>query len=79
MEATLEELLTVVDAALAGDKPCADTLRLIGESLLLCGGIAAMQELQGRLHDYAAKHHSVGSRGSAIGSYWEHLPEWASL
>jgi hypothetical protein len=79
MEKTLEKLLKTTDAALAGDKASAEALRLVGESLLLGGGVAAMRELQGRLHDYAVERYRAGNRGSSIACYWEHLPEWASL
>lgn len=79
MNQTLEKLLRLVDAALAGDQLSADALRLVGEALLIGGGIEAMRELQGQLHDYAVEHYHAGSRGSSIGSYWEHLDEWAKL
>ncbi|WP_412477858.1 hypothetical protein [Azonexus sp. IMCC34839] len=79
MDQTLEKLLRLVDAALAGDQLSADALRLVGEALLIGGGIEAMRELQGQLHDYAVEHYCAGNRGSSIGSYWEHLDEWAKL
>ena len=79
MPQTLEKLLLLVDAALAGDQRSADALRLVGEALLLGGGIEAMRALQGQLHDYAVEHYRAGNRGSSIGSYWEHLDEWAKL
>lgn len=79
MEKTLETLLKTTDAALAGDQSSAEKLRLVGESLLIGGGVKAMLELQGQLHDYAVEHHRAGGRGSSIGCYWEHITEWASL
>lgn len=79
MKKTLEKLLKTTDAALAGDQSSADVLRLIGESLLIGGGIEAMRELQGQLHDYAVERYRAGNRGSSIGCYWEHIPEWAKL
>lgn len=79
MDNTLEKLLRLVDAALAGDQLSADALRLVGEALLVGGGISAMRELQGQLHDYAVEHYRAGNRGSSIGCYWEHLDEWAKL
>ena len=69
----------MTDAALAADVSSADTLRLVCESCLIAGGLWAMVELQGQLHDYVVARYRQGSRGSAIGAYWEHLPAWATL
>lgn len=79
MNQTLEKLLRLVEAALAGDQLSADALRLVGEALLVVGGVQAMQKLQGEMHDYAVEHYRSGSQGSAIGGYWEHIEEWADL
>jgi len=75
----LEKLIHLTDAALAGDMIGIEADRTIGKALLIGGGVEAMCRCQGALHDYAVDKYRAGSRGSAIGSFWEHIPEWANL
>lgn len=75
----LEKLIHLTDAALAGDMVSIEAVRAIGEALLIGGGVEAMCRFQGALHDYAVDKYRAGSRGSAVGSFWEHIPEWANL
>ena len=76
----LRDLQMAVDAAIyAEDSEAQARLQALGESLLESGGVQALLELQGLLHDRAIAYGVQGSRGSAIGGFWEHLPEWANL
>ena len=73
------KLIAVADRETRGDIAAAEQLRLLGEALVLVGGVTALTGLQGALHDYAVEKWRLGSRGDAIGGFWKHIPEWAAL
>lgn len=76
----LRDLQMWVDSALyAEDLDAQSRLQTLGASLLESGGVQALMAVQGLLHDRAISYGVQGSRGGAIGSFWEHLPEWAEL
>lgn len=76
----LQDLQLLVDDALFGDDMEAQArLRALGSRLLGSGGVEALVALQGVLSDRAISYGLPGSRGGAIGGFWEHLPEWAAL
>lgn len=77
--ACVPKLIAVTDRALRGDTSAIEQLRLLGEALVLVGGVDALVKLQGALHDHAVERWRQGSRGDAIGDWWEHIPEWAAL
>ena len=55
METTLEKLLEITKSAMHNDPASAEKLKLIGEVLVLVGGVDALCDLQGQLHDYAVE------------------------
>lgn len=77
--ACVPKLIAVTDRALRGDAGAIEQLRLLGEALVLVGGVDALVKLQGALHDHAVARWRQGTRGDAIGTWWEHIPEWAAL
>lgn len=76
---TLEKLQLFVDAAMDDDKQAEATLRLIGETVHMSAGVQGLLDLQGKLHDAAVDRWKQGSRGDAIGNFWEHIPQWSAL
>lgn len=77
--ADLQCLQLVVDAAFRGDHDAIVRLRALGSSLLESGGVEALAEVQGVLHDWALYRRHPGSPVGRIGKFWEHLPEWGAL
>lgn len=76
--ACLPRLILVCGRASRGDAGAIEQLRMLGEVLALTGGLAALVKLQGALHDHAVTRWGQGARGDLIGTWWEHIPEWAT-
>jgi hypothetical protein len=77
--ACVPKLMAVTDRALRGDTASIEQLRLLGEALMLVGGVEALVTLQGALHNHAVERWRDGARGDAISTWWEHIPEWVAL
>ena len=81
--ACVPTLIAITDRAQRGAAAAIEPQRLLGESMVRVGGVAARMKLQDALHARTAGARSQGSRqgsrSDAIRSRWAPLPERAAL